>query len=71
MIKVEDIQRIIIEDKCSDKKKMARKGQEYYDGDHDIKDYRLFYYTDEDRKSTRLNSSHLIVTLLSRMPSSA
>ncbi len=47
MIKVEDIQRIIIEDKCSDKKKMARKGQEYYDGDHDIKDYRLFYYTDD------------------------
>ena len=47
MIKVEDIKRIVIEDKCSDKKKTARKGQEYYDGDHDIKDYRLFYYTDD------------------------
>lgn len=44
MLTVEEIQQIISEDKVSEKKILARKGQAYYDGDHDIKDYRLFYY---------------------------
>ncbi|MGN1085416.1 MAG: phage portal protein [Porcipelethomonas sp.] len=44
MLDVSEIQQLITEDKASEKKALARKGQAYYDGDHDIKDYRLFYY---------------------------
>lgn len=44
MLSIDEIRRFITEDISSDKKKFARKGQAYYDGDHDIKDYRLFYY---------------------------
>lgn len=49
MLTVEEIKQIISEDKSSEKKLLARKGQAYYDGDHDIKDYRLFYYNSDGR----------------------
>ena len=44
MLSPEEIKQFIDEDAASDKKKFARIGQAYYDGDHDIKFYRLFYY---------------------------
>ena len=44
MLTLKEIKRFIDDDAASDKKKFARKGQAYYDGDHDIKGYRLFYY---------------------------
>lgn len=44
MLTIEEIKQLIEEDAVSDKKKFARKGQEYYEGDHDIRGYRLFYY---------------------------
>lgn len=44
MLGVSEIQQLISEDKASEKKSFARKGQAYYEGDHDIRDYRLFYY---------------------------
>lgn len=44
MLNLEEIQQLMEEDRISDKKKFARKGQDYYEGDHDIKGYRLFYY---------------------------
>lgn len=47
MITVEEIKRLILEDDSSEKKLLARKGQAYYDGEHDIKDYRIFYYNDD------------------------
>lgn len=47
MLTVEEIQRLILEDGSSEKKLFARKGQAYYEGDHDIKDYRIFYYNDD------------------------
>lgn len=47
MITVEEIKRLILEDDSSEKKLSARKGQAYYDGEHDIKDYRIFYYNDD------------------------
>ena len=37
MLTIEEIQRFIDEDRTSEKKMFARKGQAYYDGDHDIK----------------------------------
>lgn len=44
MLDISEIQRLISEDNASEKKALARKGQAYYDGDHDIRYYRLFYY---------------------------
>lgn len=44
MLKESEIKRFIDEDAISDKKKMAVEGQRYYEGDHDILKYRLFYY---------------------------
>ncbi len=44
MLTVEEIQKFISEDKSSEKKRFARKGQDYYEGRHDIRNYRLFYY---------------------------
>ena len=49
MLKVEEIKRFIEEDNASMKKIYARKGQEYYEGDHDIKKCRLFYYNADGR----------------------
>lgn len=44
MLDTTEIQQIIAKDNVSERKSLARKGQEYYDGDHDIRHYRLFYY---------------------------
>ena len=43
MLAVEEIKRFIDDDAASQKKKLAEIGQKYYDGDHDIKSYKLFY----------------------------
>lgn len=44
MLKPEEIKRLIDDDSQSDRKKFARIGQRYYDADHDILKYRIFYY---------------------------
>ena len=48
-LKVEEIQQFIDNDTSSEKKKLAKKGQAYYEGNHDIKDYKV-YYVDNDGK---------------------
>lgn len=48
-LKIEEIGRFIDNDKSSHKKMLARKGQAYYEGQHDIKDYKM-YYVDADGK---------------------
>lgn len=44
MLTIEEINQFINDDKASEKKILARKGNDYYEGDHDIKQFRLFYY---------------------------
>lgn len=44
MLEVSEIKRLIDNDITSEKKRFAAVGQRYYDGDHDIKQYRMFYY---------------------------
>lgn len=44
MLTPEQINRYVTDDYNSVKKRLARMGQRYYDGDHDIKGYRMFYY---------------------------
>lgn len=39
-----EIRRFIEDDMLSEKKRKAKEGQRYYEAEHDILDYRLFYY---------------------------
>lgn len=69
MLTVEEIQYFISEDASSEKKMFARKGQEYYEGNHDIKNYRLFYYNSdgelvEDTTRSNVKISHPFFTEL-------
>lgn len=47
MLTVEEIKMFIDEDAASVKKHFARTGERYFDGDHDIKNYRMFYYNSD------------------------
>ena len=69
MLSVAEIKRFIDDDASSKKKKLARKGAAYYDGDHDIKGYRLFYYNEagelvEDKFRSNVKISHPFFTEL-------
>lgn len=44
MLKPEEIKKLIDSDKASEKKVRAAVGQRYYEGKHDILQYRMFYY---------------------------
>ena len=43
MLKIDEIKTFIDNDRASKKKQLARTGQKYYDGEHDIKGYRIFF----------------------------
>lgn len=69
MLSIAEIKRFIAEDATSEKKKFARKGEAYYDGRHDIKDYRLFYFDSdgnikEDTTRSNIKISHPFFTEL-------
>ena len=69
MLTVEEIQKYISEDKSSEKKRLARKGQNYYEGKHDIRNYRLFYYDNdgilkEDKYRSNVKIPHPFFTEL-------
>jgi len=49
VLKEAEILQFISDDKLSTKKQFARKGQAYYEAEHDIKQYRM-YYVDADGK---------------------
>lgn len=49
MLTTEEIKQFIDEDAASEKKRFARVGQRYYEGEHDIKDYEMYYYNDAGR----------------------
>lgn len=44
MLTIEEIKKFLDEDEGSQLKQAAKVGQRYYDGQHDILDYRMFYY---------------------------
>lgn len=69
MLTVEEIRRFIDEDNASTKKRYAGKGQAYYEGEHDIKDFRLFYYNNdgklvEDKTRSNVKIPHPFFTEL-------
>ena len=69
MLTVGEIKQFIDEDATSEKKRMAKQGQAYYEGEHDIKSYRLFYYNAdgqpvEDKTRSNVKISHAFFTEL-------
>lgn len=69
MLKENEIKRLIEEDSLSDKKQMAAEGQRYYRAEHDILQYRMFYYNSdgvlvEDRARSNSRICHPFFTEL-------
>ena len=69
MLSINEIRQFITDDIASEKKQLAKKGQEYYEAHHDIKNYRIFYYTadgelEEDKYRSNIKISHPFFTEL-------
>ena len=69
MLSLEEIAFFIQEDDCSARKAQARVGERYYEGKHDILNYKLFYYDadgeiQEDKTRSNVKISHPFFTEL-------
>lgn len=69
MLTEAEILKFIQEDFVSEKKQTAKIGQRYYEGEHDIKNYQLFYYDAdgnlvEDKTRSNIKISHPFFTEL-------
>lgn len=69
MLKINEIQQFMQDDATSEKKRFARMGQDYYEGKHDILNYRLFYYDadgqiQEDKSRSNIKIPHPFFTEL-------
>lgn len=69
MLKIEEIMRFIQDDATSEKKLAAGVGQKYYEGRHDILNYRMFYFNDdgqpvEDKFRSNIKITHPFFTEL-------
>ena len=67
MLSIDEIKFFIDEDSSSDRKSQARVGERYYDGEHDILKYKLFYYdaegeVQEDKTRSNIKISHPFFT---------
>lgn len=63
MLSIEEIKKFINEDQITNKKQQARTGLRYYNGEHDIKNYRVFYFDEEgnpqeDKTKSNIKISH-------------
>jgi SPP1 family phage portal protein len=66
---VQEIKTFIDNDRASIKKQLARTGQRYYEADHDIKNYRIFFIDadgniQEDKHKSNIKISHPFFTEL-------
>lgn len=69
MLDIKEIEQFINDDATSERKILAKKGQAYYDGDHDIKYYRIVYYNkdgklEEDKTRSNIKIPHPFFTEL-------
>ena len=69
MLTINEIKTFIDSDKASRKKQLARIGQRYYDGEHDIKKYRIFFINadgvlKEDLTRSNIRISHPFFKIL-------
>lgn len=59
MLSTSRIMSVIAQDKFSRRKRKARKGQRYYDGMHDILEYRVFFINKENKLEEDLTRSNI------------
>jgi SPP1 family phage portal protein len=59
MLSVSEIKSFIDNDKASKKKQLAREGDRYFNGDHDIKKYRIFFINAEGVLQEDLTKSNI------------
>lgn len=69
MLKISEIKDLISSDKTSERKTLARKGEDYYNGLHDIRYYKMYYYNAdgelvEDTHRSNIKISHPFFTEL-------
>jgi len=69
MLSVTEIKTLIENDSVSTKKQLAKLGQRYYEADHDIKQYRIFFFDangelQEDKTKSNIKISHPFFTEL-------
>lgn len=69
MLTIEEIRSFIDNDAASTKKQLAKTGLRYYEGNHDIKDYRIFFVDGdgnvrEDKTKSNIKISHPFFKLL-------
>ena len=69
MLTINEIKTFIDNDRASTKKQLARTGQRYYEADHDIKNYRIFFIdadgnVQEDKNKSNIKISHPFFTEL-------
>lgn len=69
MLDIKEIKKFIEDDVVSKKKQKAREGQAYYEGEHDIRNYRVFYYDSdgqlvEDKMRSNVKIPHPFFTEL-------
>ena len=69
MLKISEIEQFINQALSDSSRKMAETGQRYYDGEHDIKQYKLYYYDAdgklvEDKSRSNIKISHPFFTEL-------
>lgn len=69
MLTIQEIQNLIEEDVSSEKKRLARVGERYYNGEHDILNYQIYYYDADgklqlDKFKSNIRISHPFFTEL-------
>lgn len=69
MLSIDEIKKFIDNDASNTKKQLARTGLRYYEGEHDIKDYRIFFIDadgklQEDKTKSNIKISHPFFRLL-------
>ena len=69
MLKTEEISRLIQEDSSSTRKRSAKIGHQYYEGQHDILNYKLYYFNSngelvEDKTRSNIKICHPFFTEL-------
>lgn len=67
MLTIDEISTLIQEDTTSEKKRFARMGQRYYEGNHDILNYQIYYYDADgnlqlDKFKSNIRISHPFFT---------
>ena len=62
MLTTQQIQEFIEKDKISNKKRLAKVGANYYEGKHDIRNYKLFYYNDDGQLKEEKDKSNIKIS---------